>query len=704
MSSARQLVVAGGLYLGGCCFSMAFAQGPAVAGSPLTTAALPEMVVTATKTGVDPASVPFTVHSVDATEIQRQPQPYLTNIGELIRDLPGVSVGQVYPLGPPWIQLRGTGYFVGRTIYVVDGLPLLEPIVSTTIHPNDVERIDVVLGPSSALYGPNASGGVVNVITRRGAPGMGATGAIAYGSFDTWRPQASVGGGSGDMDYYLSYSGDISNGYPFNPVSAGIELWDLGQRQYLPSATLTDAAYEKHHVSTSLGWRNAQGASVRLAANYMNADQDAGQPNRTITDDGDQLITSLTAEVPVADTAIVRFRGGYQYFNRPSTNTGGLTLDGARNLVLNSTPTLSGLWGPRTFIPLELQTDLFLGDNNILTGGVFFSHLDDNRSNRSAATGQLLSKSSWKTDNLAFYLQNQTFLLDDRLSLVAGLRHDSWKYYDIFDSGSTNRTPPDVSKHYTTYRGGARFQVNDQLALRGSAGTAFWPGATIWFFQNLSTGMTWREANPNLDPEKTWMVDLGADMQFPTTGAQLGLTAYYGKITDMVSYRYDENPDLPGGSIIRTQNLGGAEIYGLEILGTQPITEHLSFRASLTLNRSRIEDTGTLDGNQLRNAPDYHGSIGFQYLNPTLVNADLRLRFSDSRYYDDENTDLPYFLMDAYETLDLKVWRDWKVAKDLTLTTSLSAINLLDQDYQLELHYVAPGRYLEGQVALHYAF
>ncbi|NJL60099.1 MAG: TonB-dependent receptor [Desulfobacteraceae bacterium] len=223
-------------------------------------------------------------------------------------------------------------------------------------------------------------------------------------------------------------------------------------------------------------------------------------------------------------------------------------------------------------------------------------------------------------------------------------------------------------------------------------------------FQNISTGKSQREANPNLNPEKTWMLDLGTDVVLPKFRTSFNITGYYGEIEDIVSYRYDENPLISGGSIIRSQNLGGAKIYGLEIGFSQPLTEHLSLIGALTLNHSEIIDDPLNSGHQLRNAPDYWGSLQLAYLNPALVNANLLFRFSDDRYYDDENTELPFFHMSSYETVDLKIWRDWKLCDTWTLTTTLSAVNIFDDDYETEIVYVNPGRYIEGMIGVKYLF
>jgi iron complex outermembrane receptor protein len=136
----------------------------------------------------------------------------------------------------------------------------------------------------------------------------------------------------------------------------------------------------------------------------------------------------------------------------------------------------------------------------------------------------------------------------------------------------------------------------------------------------------------------------------------------------------------------------------------QPITQELSLFGSLTLNSSRIQDDPDNDGNQLRNAPDYWGSLGVRYLNPKLFNAEALFRFSDSRYYDDANTDLPYFHMEAYETVDAKIWRDWQLAPHWALNICLSAVNIFDEDYSTEIVYVNPGRYLELSLGIRYSF
>ncbi|MFZ5587693.1 MAG: TonB-dependent receptor [Thermodesulfobacteriota bacterium] len=692
----------------GACLAGLIAAGAALAAesgqpgsAPGGSASLGEITVTATKTATPVELLPVTAYSVDQQDIEAQPSHYMANFGELIRDLPGVHVAQYYPWGPPWVHLRGTGYFIGRTAFLVDGAPVT-PFMSQTIHNQDIKRVDVLLGPSSALYGANASGGAVNIITKSGKDQRAAKAGAGYGSYDTWRTHASVGDKEGNLDYYFSYNGDYSGGYAMKPVNGMIDLYKRGKTQYLWDASYENNRYEYNYMMGKAGWENSKGMGLVANYNYETLYLYGGQPGLVLNDNGSQGLGQIKFYSPIADFMKITATAGYQLLDRPGKNIQGLTLVN-NQLRLNTTPTTRTEWTNQR-IPLELQTDFYLAKNNTLTAGAFWSQEKETRETYSLASGARTAKTDYTTDQTAFYLQDQMFLLDDKLSLLAGVRWDQWKYHDVFDQVSTPQRPDGFSKDQVTYRGGAKYRFNEYFALRSSAGTAYWPGTATWFFNNTRSGMTWREANPGLEPEKTWMVDLGAEFTLPKQGTMFSVTPYYGEITDMVSYRYDVNPAVPGGTIIRTQNLGKAEISGVELMLQQRLTDKLSLFGALTLNSSKLKDAGANTDNQLRNAPDYWGSLGLRYLNPALFNAQAVLRFSDDRYYDDENTDLPYFHMGAYETVDAKVWKDWKLSDKWVLTTGLSGNNLLDREYATEIVYVNPGLTVQADFIISYRF
>lgn len=667
---------------------------------------LPEIVVTATKTGTPAKYSPFTTYTVDRENIESQPDYYRDNFGQLVQDIPGVYVGQATYKTGPWINLRGTGDFNARTLYLVDGVPVgSSQMLINSVNNNDIDRVDVVMGPSSALYGANASGGVVNIITRQGVKGMGATVSFGYGSNNTSRPHASIGSavhkGDNQFHYYFSYSGDYSDGFKNIPVDSTLQIYNKGPG-FLTTATADSADNSTSYFAGKVGWIGKNGANLSVAYNYSNQNVNGGQPNLILVDSGKQGIGSLRFQIPISDIMKVTLTAGYQHWDRPSKANYGISLVNSR---------LRYDWRKRysneskvTRVPLELQSDFYLGKNNILTAGASYSEERIVAERNNWINGSFVSGSDYRTDQMAFYVQDQAFFFDKRLSIIAGIRYDSWRYHDIYDSSSTQKYPDDFSNNTFTYRGGIKYQINKELAIRSSAGTAFYPGLATWYFQNITTGATQREANPNLKPEKTWMVDLGLEGKYESTGTSFSITPYYGVISDMVSGRYDPHPTLPGVQVIRYNNVGEAEIYGVEGQISQRITDHLSAFMSLTYNHSYITVDPDNKGNQVTHAPDFMGSVGIKYADPKLFSGTLIFRACDSMYYDSENTDLPYYHMDPYETLDAKIWRDWKLTEKITLKTALTVENIFDRKYSPEFIYVNPGRTFQAVAGINYSF
>lgn len=660
-----------------------------------------EIVVTATKTESPLSEVPFTVHVVTQKEIQSQPQYYISNFGELIRDLPGVHVGQYYPWGPPWVILRGAGHFLFRTVYMVDSVPV-PAFVSTCINTNDIERVEVLLGPSSALYGPNAMGGVVNIITKKGKKDTGIKVDMGYGSHDTYRPHIELGNRVatqiGNFHYYFSYSGDYSDGYKMVPYKVGWYLHEGGQRGQMRNVTLYATQYRYNFYATKMGWEGDNGAGIWLGYHHQDMWLDGGRPNRILNAHGEEGVGTLRFNFPIAEVLKITGTAGYQLHNRPGEEDTQVYVAG-RFVRFDPKPSTKTEWEVDRY-PLELQVDLFPLKNHITTVGGAFQREVEFRQIKNAFTYVPSARSEYTTDQTSFYLQHQSFLFSEKLNLTAGLRYDRWKYHDVFDLASTPKRPASVDFENLSYRGGAKYKISDAISLRSSFGTGFFPGLTVARFVNVPTGTIRREANPDLKPEKTWMVDGGADIELKSWKTSISITPYYGSIQDLISYHYKS---MPGYTLIKAYNLGRLKIYGVETQLKVNLTEHLDASLSFTVNRSRIYNDPRAEGNQLANCPDYHGSFALTYKNPDLLSGRLGIRYSDDRQYDNEVQHLKYYHMRAYATVDLKLWRDLKIGKGI-LTPSLSVANLFDKEYETEFVFMNPGRTIQFNLGYKYLF
>jgi iron complex outermembrane recepter protein len=673
-----------------------------------------EVVVTATKTEADSVDVPVNVEAVNIRSIETKTYSN-PNVGEVVRDLPGVSVGHGNRNIPPWIHLRGTGYFIGRTLYMTDEQPLAEPMVSIAANPLNLSAVEVLLGPSSSLYGPNASGGVVNMRSVSARERSGITVGASYGTFNSVRPNLSVGKVLGNWDLYGSFTMDKSDGYKNTDLATGTYLTKNGYPSYLNYVNIENQSYTNDYFYGRIGYLNpASGIRFTAGAHVFTEDLYGGKANSESS--GTRVIGTGSLFVPISGFGTASLRFGYQSRLSDGQSTKGAVavansaineryvfapIDENRSYIYDPTITQTSE-STYTRTPLDLQADLLFLKHHTITAGASYI-ADRSRSEVWNAAGTAtLSNSKYDIGQTAFYLQDQFRFLGDKAILLTGIRYDLWKYDDIYDSGSTNKTPPSVSKDAVTYRGAFKYRLTPSWGIRTSFGTAFWPGAATWFYQNVSTGNIWREANPDLKPETTTMADLGIDYIDPENRGAVELTYYTGLIKDAMSYVYDQHPTLPGVQIIRTSNSDRVRIQGLQLGVQWMLVPSLRAFVSGTLNKSEITKSAKNKGHELRNAPDYFGSLGLIY-DDTIrgIGAKLSGRFSDDRYYDDENTALRYFHMAKYFCLDAKVWKSFALGAN-RFTASLGVDNLTDKRYDGEFIYNAPGRFVEFNLSYHF--
>src|SRR5918997_6510536 len=175
----------------------------------------PDVVVTATRTPQPIQRLGSAVTVITAEEIAKSSA---RDVADLLRQSPGVTVTQNG--GPGQIQtvsLRGGE--VRHTLVLVDGIRVNDPSSTgrefdfSTLVLADVERIEVLRGPQSALYGSDAMGGVINIITKRGRGAPKATLAVEAGSYNTKEVRGGVSGGNERIDYSFGFSGLDTSGF-----------------------------------------------------------------------------------------------------------------------------------------------------------------------------------------------------------------------------------------------------------------------------------------------------------------------------------------------------------------------------------------------------------------------------------------------------------------------------------------------------------
>ncbi len=177
---------------------------------------IPHIVVTATR---NPLAVSRAGSAVDVIEHDDIARLGATNLVDVLQSVPGLYIHASGGVGSATnVTLRGST--PGQTLVLVDGVRLGDPTSTDnapdlgTIAIGDVERIEVLRGPQSALYGSDAMGGVVQIITRRGAGPIKKSVTVEAGAYGTLHTRAAVSGGDKVATYAFSIDALHSQGFP----------------------------------------------------------------------------------------------------------------------------------------------------------------------------------------------------------------------------------------------------------------------------------------------------------------------------------------------------------------------------------------------------------------------------------------------------------------------------------------------------------
>lgn len=535
----------------------AHAQGTAPPPDPTIASAVPEVVVAAPRGSTSPVTrSPVAVTVLDRRTIEERGYQTLT---EALQVVPGVRVAQTGGVGQQSSAfVRGTAS--RHALVLLDGVPVNDPS-----EPNgafnfgndltllDVERVEVLRGPASSLYGSGAIGGVVNIVTRR-APADRAVapfGEVAGGSFRTLRAGGGVAGtvragaGLGAFDYLGSISSLSTRG---TDATAGRFLADTGERDGFRGAA----------AAARLGWTSEPGTTrvegtLRWRENAFGLDSvPRDDPNYEADDRRwfglvraeTRLLGAWTTGLRVARTEDRRrFRDRPDAASRASTD----------DLFRGERTTLD--WGNQVNVP----------DLGPLTDAVVSFGFQGAQERARQASGSPAFRTRVDADaaSRALFAAYQVRLFS-RLDLSAGVRNDD---SDDFRSAAT-------------WRLGAVLDVPEAATrLRAAAGTGFLAPS---LFQRFGVIGTFFRGNPDLRPERSTSWEVGSETDLPLGGqrdfATAGVTYFDTRLRDLINF------DAAFASL---ENVDRARIRGAELTLTLRPAPWLSATAAWTITDAR---------------------------------------------------------------------------------------------------------------------
>ena len=453
------------------------------AAEPMAAEKLEPMVVVATRTEKSLSDIPASAHIMDATAVRLA---QAMTLDELFKAMPGVDIQDAgFPGGKPRVSLRGLtpGFGTKRVLVLVDGRRVNDAFQGNAdfmLLPADaIDRVEILRGPASALYGSNAMGGVVNIVTRRGPETPVATLRAAAGSHKTRHFQASHGAKIGAVDFYLAGSQVETDGYTRNSDGSRRD-WRADHGLANIGVALNDAS----ELRLGLGAYRGRGKDEDADRDLRNDYQTAAYTLRW----HEAMDARLTARV---------YRNGERH--RYDWTYPGI-----------------GRYDQET-LAAELQQALWTGKrHHWVFGGEFRREAVD----IDEVTGPI----DEKTDTVGWYLQDEIHATET-LTITAGLRHDSNS--DFSDAWSP--------------RLGLLWQATGNAELFASANRAHRaPALSDRFVKAQYWGMTF-EGNPDLDPETLTAYELGGRQRLLDNRLQAEASVFYNDMKD--SFDFMRDPD-----------------------------------------------------------------------------------------------------------------------------------------------------------------
>ncbi|HEV3180786.1 MAG TPA: TonB-dependent receptor [Steroidobacteraceae bacterium] len=508
------------------------------------------VVITATRLPTPELEIASSVTVVTADDIAARQE---RTFSELLRDIPGLNVVQEGGSGGlTSVFMRGTNS--NHVKVLVDGIDVSDPSNAGAVFDfgqlltQDIERVEVLRGPQSGLYGSDAIGGVINVITRAGSGPMKLSASVEGGSFDTFNQGAGI---SGSQDAF-HYSGNVAHLHagatPVTPLAL-----------LLPGEPRNKDYYDNFTASTKLGLDLTRDFDLGLVARYTNT-------HLRYTGEDFSTFPAFPAAQPSASNT-------NEYYGRASAHL--QSLDGALNQTLGVAFTRNATATLQPQIPETLNTGERVkvdwqgaikvsGTHTVLLG------LEDARDKISEPLSASIRIAS-------AYAELQSQLGAHWFSSLNARYDDN----NRFGSKGTYRFAP----AYLISATGTK--------LKASVGSGFKAPTLSELFQNFPPFFF---ANPNLRPESSLGYDAGIEQGFGADTVRVGATYFHNRIRDLIA------SDITGTT---WANIGRAITRGVESFVAYRPARQLTLRLDYTYT----EASDDVLHQQLLRRPKHKGNL-----------------------------------------------------------------------------------------------
>jgi iron complex outermembrane recepter protein len=676
-----------------------------------------EIIVSARKRSEQLQKIPLPVSVLNSTVID---DANIENLQDIALRVPGLNVSY-FSVGQPSIHMRGVGSnddgaaLDNSVVLFLDDI-YIGRISTIDINVLDLEQIEVLRGPQGSLYGKNAIGGAINMVSALPAENVGTQFTASAGNMDSRSLTGKVTGplGSQALLGRLSVSSRRREGWQENLVIGGDRQHDDSNDSL--RAKLLYTAAENLQWYLGFDFSNDELNSTgripvvgRVPVEVLDAQGEPQGELRLPTD----IFTDLGGDSRHATNGVEGFtdRTIWGLTSRVTLDRNDYrftSITGYRDSTFEWLEDSTGLPGSVIALPISDYVDekhrqfsqelrwssAEHGGINYLLGA-YFSYEDTQRKEH-FQIGQDTARSHQNNISQSFALFGEaSYHIGHATKLTLGGRYT----YDRkeLDQQAWNGGSPAIILEDFRLRSSADWQD-----ISPSAALSWHRSDSLMLFARIAKGFknggfqgvpgTLEAARREIDPETAWDYEIGLKSRWYENRLQFNMVGFYTRYEDLQVTQFRT---IDNFGIFETSNAGTANLKGLELEAIFHASENLELTGSyawLDARYDRFNDVQGRDfsGNRLRQAPEHSANLAARYL-WTLERGDLSLRLDyryQSKSYQEPDNSVTVF--PSYDLLDAKLSfspgdNKWEV--------SLWAKNLLDEDYITHLYLLGGNDY-----------
>ncbi len=609
---------------------------------------LPAVTVTADKRATDVQRTPMAITVITQETIE---DAGIDTIQEVMSRVPNLNFSP-FPGGMNDMSFRGIitspGTSTSPVIMYIDGVPV-DTYFNLEANLLDVERVEVLRGPQSTMYGKNAKGGVINIISKKPDNTIRGKVAASYGEHNTQKYSATLSGPLAEDKLFMSlaamhsstdgYMHNVNNGKSNNGHRENVK----GQLRFTPTEK-TEFNLYVDFTAVRDGYTNAIFGSRPTFNTTSNPDDhfDSNILNLALhasTDFDIMVAESITTfrDEDLDATAAMEFLMP-ETFEFWDAGREGTRREFTQELRLKSPDKtsgvawLAGLYGAYTEMDFQRIFSDAKAPNYFFGSDYYFKQNQPSveRTTDLAAFGEATVPITDKfrvTGGLRWqYTEKNINLTNDKVQNVPDLNWTQVDYMNATQKNDWNALMPKLTFSY---------DVAGNVMLYTGVNRIYTPGG----FNNVSETPT----NFEYKPEKGWSYELGAKSNWLDNRLNTNLTFFYSTLEDMQIRQFD----AVTGTYL-ADNAGSSTIYGTELEITARILPGLDLETSFGYTHAKFDDFEQVDsagvtrdhsGNWVPYTPRYTGNIALQYRHESGIFARAETQTFGRIYWENDNQD-----------------------------------------------------------------